>query len=398
MRNRSAANSAASSPPVPARTSTMASRSSKGSAGVRSSESSVSRRSISGRRRSTSARASCDNSGSLSASTSRACASSASSRSRRWCANRMASSWACSRPSALSFAGFRAVAGSASCRATSSARASAWRSRVSTGSARFGSVLLAEPLHAAGRVEELLLTREEGMAAGADFDVNQGRRGARDEGIAARALDGGPLVFGMNSGFHCTHPCLKVGQNEVRKYSRHTNLGARLTLAVRLTPPWTRRKLFGVSATEILQKVPLFRQLSPADLQRVVDVARDRAYPKNSVILFEDDPGDALYVVAKGQVKVVLIGEDGREVILSVLGEGEFCGAKTSRASSSTRRGSASPCCGSCRAGCVAWMRRWAAWSCSTCTGASRSCCSISPTKRTASASRAASPITRSLR
>src|SRR5207247_954755 len=51
-----------------------------------------------------------------------------------------------------------------------------------------------------------------------------------------------------------------------------------------------------------------------------------RAYPKNSVILFEDDPGDALYVVAKGQVKVVLIGEDGREVILSVLGEGEFFG------------------------------------------------------------------------
>jgi len=57
-----------------------------------------------------------------------------------------------------------------------------------------------------------------------------------------------------------------------------------------------------------------------------VDVARERAYPKNSVILFEDDPGDALYVVATGQVKVVLIGEDGREVILSVMGPGEFFG------------------------------------------------------------------------
>ncbi len=81
-----------------------------------------------------------------------------------------------------------------------------------------------------------------------------------------------------------------------------------------------------MSAADVLQKVPLFSQLSAADLQRVVEVARDRAYPKNSVILFEDDPGDALYVVAKGQVKVVLIGEDGREVILSVLGEGEFFG------------------------------------------------------------------------
>ena len=81
-----------------------------------------------------------------------------------------------------------------------------------------------------------------------------------------------------------------------------------------------------MSAAAILQKVPLFSQLSPPDLQRVVDVARERAYPRNSVILFEDDPGDALYVVAAGQVKVVLIGEDGREVILSVMGEGEFFG------------------------------------------------------------------------
>lgn len=78
--------------------------------------------------------------------------------------------------------------------------------------------------------------------------------------------------------------------------------------------------------TEVLRRVPLFSEIPPADYQRVVDVARERSYPKNSVILFEDDPGDALYVVGSGQVKVVLIGEDGREVILSVLGAGEFFG------------------------------------------------------------------------
>ncbi len=81
-----------------------------------------------------------------------------------------------------------------------------------------------------------------------------------------------------------------------------------------------------MSATAVLQKVPLFGGLGPVELERVADVSRERSYPKNSVILFEDDPGDALYVVAQGQVKVVLIGEDGREVILSVLGEGEFFG------------------------------------------------------------------------
>jgi CRP-like cAMP-binding protein len=77
---------------------------------------------------------------------------------------------------------------------------------------------------------------------------------------------------------------------------------------------------------ETLREVPLFAQLREGDIQRIMQAARSRTYPKNSVIVFEDDPGDALYVVAKGQVKVVLIGDDGREVILSVLGEGEFFG------------------------------------------------------------------------
>ncbi len=85
-----------------------------------------------------------------------------------------------------------------------------------------------------------------------------------------------------------------------------------------------------MSVTAILQKVPLFSQLAPVELERVAEITRERSYPRNSVILFEDDPGDALYVVATGQVKVVLIGEDGREVILSVLGEGDFFGMEDS--------------------------------------------------------------------
>ena len=81
-----------------------------------------------------------------------------------------------------------------------------------------------------------------------------------------------------------------------------------------------------MSAAEVLKRVPLFSDLSEGELARFADVTREREYPKNSVILFEDDPGDALYIVSSGQVKVVLIGEDGREVILSVLGDGDFFG------------------------------------------------------------------------
>src|SRR5258705_4913217 len=77
---------------------------------------------------------------------------------------------------------------------------------------------------------------------------------------------------------------------------------------------------------EFLRRIPLFTHLSETDITRLTEAARERNYPRNSVILFEDDPGDSLYVVVTGQVKVVLIGEDGREVILSVLNEGNFFG------------------------------------------------------------------------
>lgn len=81
-----------------------------------------------------------------------------------------------------------------------------------------------------------------------------------------------------------------------------------------------------ISPVEVLRKVPLFEGLSDADLQAFSELCRERGYPKGSVIVFEDDPGDAMYLVADGQVKVVLIAEDGREVILTVLGPGSFFG------------------------------------------------------------------------
>jgi CRP-like cAMP-binding protein len=75
-----------------------------------------------------------------------------------------------------------------------------------------------------------------------------------------------------------------------------------------------------------LRSITLFKQLTDEEVAHVSEAARERLYPKGSVILFEDDPGDALYVVLTGEVKVVLIGEDGREVILSILRTGDFFG------------------------------------------------------------------------
>jgi CRP-like cAMP-binding protein len=77
---------------------------------------------------------------------------------------------------------------------------------------------------------------------------------------------------------------------------------------------------------EFLGTVPLFASLDAETLHQFAAVTREKSYPKGSVILFEDDPGDSLFVVRSGRVKVVLVGEDGREVILGVLGVSEHFG------------------------------------------------------------------------
>lgn len=80
------------------------------------------------------------------------------------------------------------------------------------------------------------------------------------------------------------------------------------------------------TALDVLRRVPLLATLGEEDLAAFAGLLRERRYPKGSMILAQGDPGEALYLLAAGQVKVVLIHEDGREVILSVLGVGAFFG------------------------------------------------------------------------
>lgn len=80
------------------------------------------------------------------------------------------------------------------------------------------------------------------------------------------------------------------------------------------------------SPLEILRAVPILSQVPQADLAALAQASRERSYPAGQTILRQDAPGDAMYVLVEGRVKVVLIGEDGREVILSVLGAGAVFG------------------------------------------------------------------------
>lgn len=81
-----------------------------------------------------------------------------------------------------------------------------------------------------------------------------------------------------------------------------------------------------MTAVESLRAVPLFSRLRESDLAALSGLLQSRSFSRNRVILFGHDQCEAFYVVRSGHVKVMLIGEDGREVVLSLLGPGDFFG------------------------------------------------------------------------
>jgi CRP/FNR family cyclic AMP-dependent transcriptional regulator len=70
-----------------------------------------------------------------------------------------------------------------------------------------------------------------------------------------------------------------------------------------------------------LRKVPLFTELSPADLKHVAEVAEEHAYPDGEVVAEQGEAGEEMHIVVAGEVRVVV---GGREVARR--GPGEYVG------------------------------------------------------------------------
>jgi len=77
---------------------------------------------------------------------------------------------------------------------------------------------------------------------------------------------------------------------------------------------------------EVLRTVPIFSELSDEDITSLAKLASRKRYPKDTVVFFENEEGDFFFTITEGRIKVTILGDDGREVILSVLGPGDFFG------------------------------------------------------------------------
>jgi CRP/FNR family cyclic AMP-dependent transcriptional regulator len=87
----------------------------------------------------------------------------------------------------------------------------------------------------------------------------------------------------------------------------------------------TKRASVG-DRTMALKAVPFFTLLSDRELDVIRAVATEKSYPKNAVVLTEGEMGDSLYMIQSGKVKVFIGDEEGREIILKILGPGAFFG------------------------------------------------------------------------
>jgi CRP-like cAMP-binding protein len=79
-------------------------------------------------------------------------------------------------------------------------------------------------------------------------------------------------------------------------------------------------------AAAALGRCRLFSGMDVLSLQVIARTLRARRFRRGEVLFHEGDPGDALFVVASGAVKVVVPSEDGEEAILATLRRGDFLG------------------------------------------------------------------------
>ena len=77
----------------------------------------------------------------------------------------------------------------------------------------------------------------------------------------------------------------------------------------------------------LLKKVSLFLGVAEKDLKEILKLTSSRQFKKDKVIILESDKaGDKFYVINKGKVKVTRMNEHGKEVVLTILGKGDFFG------------------------------------------------------------------------
>ena len=79
-------------------------------------------------------------------------------------------------------------------------------------------------------------------------------------------------------------------------------------------------------STVVLKSVPMFASFPDEPLRLLATVVTRKSAARGTTIMSAGDVTDSLYIVISGRLKVMMSDAEGKEVILSILGSGEFFG------------------------------------------------------------------------
>ncbi|MFC4559297.1 Crp/Fnr family transcriptional regulator [Virgibacillus kekensis] len=78
------------------------------------------------------------------------------------------------------------------------------------------------------------------------------------------------------------------------------------------------------SIQELLQKVPLFKDLTDSEMEPIVELAKHRMYRHGTHIFMQGDPMTNVYFIHQGKVKIYKTDFHGKEQIVNVLQPGDM--------------------------------------------------------------------------
>ncbi len=87
-----------------------------------------------------------------------------------------------------------------------------------------------------------------------------------------------------------------------------------------------RSKNNSLKQHDILKNIPLFSCLNDEEISILSQIAVERTYLKNTIIITEGDASTSLYAVCSGKANAISISPDGRQIILNTFRSGDYFG------------------------------------------------------------------------
>jgi uncharacterized membrane protein len=79
-------------------------------------------------------------------------------------------------------------------------------------------------------------------------------------------------------------------------------------------------------STQALSEIPLFSNMDDEERHELSSLMSEHIFQPGQMIMQAGEPGGTLHIIQEGEVEVWLIDNDGKKVVLDVLGPGKFLG------------------------------------------------------------------------